>query len=82
MKQVSIREVQHNLSQILKLTEKGEELQITRRGHVVARILPPKHDDKKVDWSGLYERALSIGAVASDSEETLSDIVIKSRDRF
>jgi len=40
MRQVSVREVQHNLARVLRLVEEGEELEITRRDAVVARIVP------------------------------------------
>jgi antitoxin (DNA-binding transcriptional repressor) of toxin-antitoxin stability system len=41
MKQFSIMETQHNLSKVLREVEAGQEVQITRRKKVVARLLPP-----------------------------------------
>ncbi len=41
MKRATIRQVQHNLSEVLSWVEGGEEVQVLRRNKVVARLLPP-----------------------------------------
>jgi antitoxin (DNA-binding transcriptional repressor) of toxin-antitoxin stability system len=41
MKKATIREIQHNLSEVLSWVERGEEVQVLRRNKVVARLLPP-----------------------------------------
>ena len=38
--QISLREANQNLSQLIKSVERGEELVITRRGKPVARLVP------------------------------------------
>ena len=40
--QVSVREAREQLSQLLKAVEHGEQVEITRRGRVVAQLVPPK----------------------------------------
>jgi prevent-host-death family protein len=40
MKTASVREVQHHFSKVLAWVEKGEEVQITRRNKLVAKIVP------------------------------------------
>jgi antitoxin (DNA-binding transcriptional repressor) of toxin-antitoxin stability system len=40
MKRATIREVQHNLSGVLKWVEDGEEVQVMRRNRVVAIVIP------------------------------------------
>ncbi len=40
MRRVSIREVQHHLARVLAFVQDGEEVEITRRDAVVARIVP------------------------------------------
>jgi antitoxin (DNA-binding transcriptional repressor) of toxin-antitoxin stability system len=42
MKTATIREIQHNLSEVLSWVERGEEVQVLRRNKVVARLLPPQ----------------------------------------
>ena len=39
--QVSIREAREQLSRLLKAVERGDQVEITRRGRVVARLAPP-----------------------------------------
>jgi antitoxin (DNA-binding transcriptional repressor) of toxin-antitoxin stability system len=41
MKSASIRDVQHNLAEVLEWVERGEEVHVYRRKKLVARILPP-----------------------------------------
>ena len=41
MKTATVREVQHNLSEVLSCVERGEEVAVLRRGKVVARLVPP-----------------------------------------
>ena len=41
MKTATIRQVRHDFGAVLKLVEDGEEIAITKRGHVVARLSPP-----------------------------------------
>ena len=44
--QFSIREARQKLSHLLKAVEQGEEVEITRRGRVVARITRPESPKK------------------------------------
>lgn len=44
MKTASVREVQHNLAEVLSWIERGEEVLVYRRKKLVARILPPEPD--------------------------------------
>jgi prevent-host-death family protein len=40
-KSVGVHEAKTNLSELLRLVTSGEEITITRRGEVVARLVPP-----------------------------------------
>jgi antitoxin (DNA-binding transcriptional repressor) of toxin-antitoxin stability system len=40
MKDATVREVQHNLAEILSWVERGEEVRVLRRKKVVARLIP------------------------------------------
>jgi antitoxin (DNA-binding transcriptional repressor) of toxin-antitoxin stability system len=42
MRTASIRQVQHNLSEVLGWVALGEEVQVLKRRKVVARLLPPE----------------------------------------
>ncbi len=48
MKKASVGEAQHHLSRILKYVDQGEEVLLTRRNQVVARIVPPRNDNPEL----------------------------------
>jgi prevent-host-death family protein len=60
MKKATIREVQHNLSKVLELVEDGEEVQVTRRNRIVAKIVPANHGAQKPKWPDFAARAEAI----------------------
>ena len=52
MKSTTVRELRNNYSQVLKWVAKGEEVEVTRRGKVVAKVIPPVVvHSAEVDWS-------------------------------
>ncbi len=55
MHTVSVAEAKAHLSEILSKVEAGEELQITRRGRAVARLIPEPKDSpcKPFDFAAL-----------------------------
>jgi prevent-host-death family protein len=42
MREIGAFEAKNRLSELLRLVEKGEEIAITNRGRVVARLIPPQ----------------------------------------
>jgi prevent-host-death family protein len=66
-----VREVQHNLAALLEEVRKGREIAITKRGHVVARIVPASAAKAPVAWPDFATRmkrlaaGLSLGTPAS-----------------
>jgi prevent-host-death family protein len=52
MKSTTVRELRNNYSKVLQWVSKGEEVEITRRGKVVAKVIPPAAaQPAKVDWT-------------------------------
>lgn len=52
MKTTTVRELRNNYSKVLKWVSKGEEVEVTRRGKIVARVVPPPAVKAvQVDWS-------------------------------
>jgi len=74
MKQFSIMETQHNLSKVLREVEAGEEVQITRRKKVVARLLPPAVSEpvRFPDFSARARRTWGETWKGSSSDELLN----------
>ena len=63
MKVSTVREVQHNFSSLLRLVQRGEEIEVFSRKKLVARIVPPragKSPFQPVDWSDLPVRLHSL----------------------
>lgn len=59
MKNVPARELQREIKAILDRVEKGESVQITRRGRPVARLVPTKPARTK-PWPDLEARANAV----------------------
>jgi prevent-host-death family protein len=68
MQSIGIRELKEHTSQILRrVREKGQSLQVTYRGQVIALILPapsskPKAKDLEIYWTDLDQLSAEIGA--------------------
>jgi prevent-host-death family protein len=51
MTTTTVRELRNNYRSVLDRVEAGEEIAISRRGKIVARLVPERAKPKKVDWS-------------------------------
>lgn len=52
MKTATVRDLRNRYTSLLSWIEAGEEVVITQRGKVIARLVPEhEHPDQKVDWS-------------------------------
>lgn len=52
MKSTTVRELRNNYSKVLAWVSQGEEVEVTRRGKVVARVIPPRPPTlAEVDWT-------------------------------
>lgn len=70
---VGVHEAKTQLSQLLRRVASGEEITITRRGHVVARLVPPaRAAGRRLGFDrGRFE-------VPADFDDALADEVIDS----
>ncbi len=75
MKRYSIMAAQHNLAQVVREVEAGYEVEITRRGKVVARLLPPKRADAVVfpDFAARARRAWGGAWKGASTNELLDE---------
>jgi prevent-host-death family protein len=60
MKTVSVRELQQNIKSVIDRVERGEVVEVTRRGSVVARLAPARQAAKSVRWPDLERRARAV----------------------
>lgn len=78
MRQVGTFEAKNSLSALLDLVQRGEEIEITRNGKPVARLVPTKgHDIEKAREAAAVLRA--IRAQARTGPESLKDLVNAGR---
>lgn len=66
MKTTTVRELRNNYSKVLKWVAAGLEVQVTRRGKVVAKVVPPGELVPKVDWT----RSAALRITGSDKALT------------
>ncbi|TVQ37627.1 MAG: type II toxin-antitoxin system prevent-host-death family antitoxin [Spirochaetaceae bacterium] len=59
MKRVSVGDVQHNFSDVLRAVSAGEEVQIVKRKRVVARIVPDS-DSRVREFPDFVSRSRSV----------------------
>ncbi len=51
MKTATVRELRNEYAKLLRRVETGEEISISRRGRIVAKLVPAHPPKGKVDWS-------------------------------
>ncbi|MBN8248529.1 MAG: type II toxin-antitoxin system prevent-host-death family antitoxin [Verrucomicrobia bacterium] len=77
MKTATVRELRNHYSKVLKWVSLGEEVEVTRRGRVVARVVPaPAPKGSPVDWSqsaAFNRRAWSTTLTAVESSNLLAE---------
>ena len=77
MKSTTVRELRNNYSQVLKWVAKGEEVEVTRRGKVVAKVIPPVVvRSAEVDWSksaALTRKPWSVSLTSVQSTAILAE---------
>ncbi len=79
MKTASLRQVQHNLGEVLRWVNDGEEVEITRRRKPVAKLVPLKMQSDVVDWD---EHARALRATSGKKRAkalSASELVIEQR---
>ena len=51
MQQASFRDLRYNFDRVATVLQEGEEIQITKRKRVIARLLPPAPGIAKMDFA-------------------------------
>jgi len=79
MKKATVREVQHNLRKILRWIEDGEAVVISRRGRIVANLVPSPVESQKIKWPDFNKRIQTIWGTVPPGKPP-SRIIIDERD--
>ena len=82
MKTATVRELRNRYSELLKWIDAGEEVQISRRGKVIARLVPEKQAKSTANWktSAALRLDRSSWPVLSTDEST--EVLKDSRGRY
>ncbi len=77
MRTTTVRDLRNHYSRVLKWVSMGEEVEVTRRGKVVARVVPASAAKKSpVDWAqsaALNRRPWSRELTAAESSSILAE---------
>ncbi len=58
--QVNSRELRDNLSDYLRLASEGQNIEVTKHGEVVARLLPPESKSLDVEMLKAFHATLGV----------------------
>ncbi|MDA2928932.1 type II toxin-antitoxin system prevent-host-death family antitoxin [Acidobacteria bacterium AH-259-O06] len=79
MKTATVRQVQHHLSEVLRWIEEGEEVLVTKRNRVVAKIVPARDKTQTVKWPDFVTRSSRIWGKGVRGK-SVSRIIIEERE--
>lgn len=75
---LTTRDLQRTLSDVLRRVQVGEEVKVTSRGRVVARLIPA--NDPPPDWPDFAARMAALFPNGPPPGPSLSDLVVMDRD--
>ncbi len=79
MKTATVREVQHGLASVLAEVQKGQEIAITKRGKVIARIVPANRAKGRPRWPDSAARMKQLMSGATVKGAPPSEIIRELR---
>ena len=71
MKIATVRTLRNDYAKLLRRVETGEEISISRRGKIVAKLVPARPKSTKVDWASSAAFQLTKNEKPWTAEETL-----------
>jgi prevent-host-death family protein len=78
MRTATVTQLQRNLGEILRSIDKGEEVEITRRNRVVAKLIPTQDSNLVIRWPDFLARARK--TVGKGKGKAPSRIITESRE--
>ena len=76
MNTINMADAKAHLSEVLDRVEKGERITITRRGKVVAQLVPPEKVFKRIS----AEKLAAFAATLPYQEQSAADVIRQMRD--
>ncbi len=82
MKTATVREVQHQLGRVLDRVRRGEVVTITKRGKVVAKLVPAKDPsrDENSEWPDFAGRMQRLFPAGPPAGKPTSEVVLELRE--
>jgi len=74
MKSYSLADAKARLSELIDKVEAGESIEITRRGKLAARLVPPEKPPKPVDWDALERLRASLPVQNKSAAELIREM--------
>jgi prevent-host-death family protein len=71
MKHVSVADAKARFSELVTQAESGQSIEITRRGKVVARLVPTSTERPKIDVEALKRFRATLGGPLTDTDEEI-----------
>jgi len=79
MKRATVRDLRYNFPKIERMLRAGEDIQITKRNRIIARISPERQEAPQLpDFLGRMRKVFGDKVLETSTAELLS----KDRDRF
>ena len=72
MKTATVRTLRNDYAKLLRRVETGEEISISRRGKIVAKLVPARPPSTKVDWTDSAALRLTKNEQPWTAEQTLN----------
>jgi antitoxin (DNA-binding transcriptional repressor) of toxin-antitoxin stability system len=75
MKTATVRQIQHNLNEVLAWVAEGETVAITRHKETVAKIVPAKRKAKPLAWPDFAARLKKIYPRGNPKGKPASEVI-------
>ena len=79
MKTATVRDIRHDFGRVLTWIEDGEQVEITKRKRVVARLIPVKAKRQQLKWPDVALRRRKIFPDGGVKGKPVSQIVDEGR---
>ncbi len=82
MRTATVRELRNQYRSVLGWVEAGEEVAISKRGKIIARLVPEKPKPKRVDWTKSAALTMDKSKLTFLTAEQVKSAIDDSRGRY
>jgi prevent-host-death family protein len=81
MKTATVRDIRHDFGRILSWVEEGQQVEITKRRRIVARMVPVKPRSVKMEWPD-FEARLKNTFPSGVKGKPVSEVISEERGEY